>query len=109
MPFLDLGQALHPSQPNYREEATYLPLLLAGIVLGASFLFGDGIISPTIRRSRPSAHRMDKLKVVWRYPQIYRPSRLLNCSAWAGIGKPPQGKDCVGVFEEDRIRISKRP
>jgi hypothetical protein len=50
--------------PNYREEAAHLPLLLAGLMLGASFLFGDGIISPTIRRSRPSAHRMDKLKVV---------------------------------------------
>ena len=52
MPLLDLGQALHPSQPNYREEAAYRPPLLAGLMLGASFLFGDGIISPTIRRSR---------------------------------------------------------
>ena len=53
VPLLDLGQALRASEPNYREEAAYLPLLLPGLMLGASFLFGDGIISPTIRRSRP--------------------------------------------------------
>ncbi|MGB9203204.1 MAG: KUP/HAK/KT family potassium transporter [Terriglobales bacterium] len=41
-------KALHPFQPNHREEAAYLPPLLAGLMLGASFLFGDGIISPAI-------------------------------------------------------------
>ena len=39
---------LNGGESNYRGEAAYLPLLLAGIVLGASFLFGDGIISPAI-------------------------------------------------------------
>ncbi len=34
--------------PNYREEAAHLPLLLEWLMLGASFLFGDGIISPAI-------------------------------------------------------------
>jgi K+ transporter len=48
-----LGQPLRASELNYREDAAYLPLLLAGLMLGASFLFGDGIISPAIRRSRP--------------------------------------------------------
>jgi hypothetical protein len=39
-----LTRVKHYARPNqYREEAAYLPLLLAGLVLGASFLFGDGI------------------------------------------------------------------
>jgi hypothetical protein len=50
VPFLDLGQPLRASEPNYREEAAYLPLLLEGLMLGGSFLFGDGITSPAIRR-----------------------------------------------------------
>ncbi|MGC2394986.1 MAG: hypothetical protein WA579_03190 [Rhodomicrobium sp.] len=45
-----MGQPLRASEPNYREEAAYLPLLLEGLMLGGSFLFGDGIISPAIRR-----------------------------------------------------------
>ena len=40
--------ALYSLLHNYREEAAYLPLLLAGLMLGAGFLFGDGIISPAI-------------------------------------------------------------
>ena len=59
MPLLDLGQALRASEPNYREEAAYLPLLLAGLMLGASFLFGDGIISPASNRIRQRAKRHD--------------------------------------------------
>ena len=53
VPLLDLGQALRASEPNYREEAAHFPLLLAGLMLGASFMFGDGIILPATRRSRP--------------------------------------------------------
>ncbi len=30
------------------QGAAYLPLLLAGLMLGAAFLFGDGIIAPAI-------------------------------------------------------------
>ena len=44
--------ALYSLLHNYREEAAYLPLLLEWLMLGGSFLFGDGIISPAIRRSR---------------------------------------------------------
>ena len=40
--------ALYSLLHNYREKATYLPLLLSGLMLGAGFLFGDGIISPAI-------------------------------------------------------------
>ena len=40
--------ALYSLLHKYREEAAYLPLLLAGLMLGAGFLFGDGIISPAI-------------------------------------------------------------
>ena len=40
--------ALYSLLHNYREEAAYLPLLLAGLMLGGGFLFGDGIISPAI-------------------------------------------------------------
>ena len=40
--------ALYSLLHNYREEVAYLPLLLAGLMLGAGFLFGDGIISPAI-------------------------------------------------------------
>ena len=40
--------ALYSLLHNYREEAAYLPLLLAGLMLGAGFLCGDSIISPAI-------------------------------------------------------------
>jgi KUP system potassium uptake protein len=40
--------ALYSLLHKYRDEAAYLPLLLAGLMLGAGFLFGDGIISPAI-------------------------------------------------------------
>ncbi len=40
--------ALYSLLHNQREEAAYLPLMLAGLMLGAGFLFGDGIISPAI-------------------------------------------------------------
>ena len=39
--------ALYSLLHNYR-EAAYLPLLLAGLMLGAGFLCGDSIISPAI-------------------------------------------------------------
>ena len=40
--------ALYSLLHKHREEAAYLPLLLAGLMLGAGFLFGDGIITPAI-------------------------------------------------------------
>jgi len=40
--------ALYSLLHNYREEAAYLPLLLAGLMLGAGFLCGETIISPAI-------------------------------------------------------------
>ena len=40
--------ALYSLLHKYREEAAYLPLLLAGLMLGAGFLCGDSIISPAI-------------------------------------------------------------
>ena len=40
--------ALYSLLHNYREQAAYLPLLLAGLMLGAGFLCGDSIISPAI-------------------------------------------------------------
>ncbi len=40
--------ALYSLLHKYKEEAVYLPVLLAGLMLGAGFLFGDGIISPAI-------------------------------------------------------------
>jgi len=40
--------ALYSLLHKYREETVYLPALLAGLMLGAGFLFGDGIISPAI-------------------------------------------------------------
>ena len=40
--------ALYSLLHNYREEAAYLPLLLAGLLLGAGFLCGDSMISPAI-------------------------------------------------------------
>ena len=40
--------ALYSLLYNYREEAAYLPLLLAGLMLGAGFLCGETIISPAI-------------------------------------------------------------
>ena len=40
--------ALYSLLHNYREEAAYLPLLLAGLMLGAGFLCGASMISPAI-------------------------------------------------------------
>ena len=40
--------ALYSLLHKHRDEGAYLPLLLAGLMLGAGFLFGDGIISPAI-------------------------------------------------------------
>ena len=40
--------ALYSLLHKYRNGTGYLPLLLAGLMLGAGFLFGDGIISPAI-------------------------------------------------------------
>ena len=40
--------ALYSLLHNYREDAAYLPLLLAGLLLGAGFLCGDSMISPAI-------------------------------------------------------------
>jgi len=40
--------ALYSLLHRHKDEAAYLPLLLAGLMLGAGFLFGDGIISPAI-------------------------------------------------------------
>jgi KUP system potassium uptake protein len=40
--------ALYSLLHKYREQAVYLPALLAGLMLGAGFLFGDGVISPAI-------------------------------------------------------------
>jgi KUP system potassium uptake protein len=40
--------ALYSLLHKYREGNPYFPLLLAGLMLGAGFLFGDGIITPAI-------------------------------------------------------------
>jgi KUP system potassium uptake protein len=40
--------ALYSLLHKYKEETVYFPVLLAGLMLGAGFLFGDGIISPAI-------------------------------------------------------------
>ncbi len=40
--------ALYSLLHKYRERNPYFPLLLAGLMLGAGFLFGDGIITPAI-------------------------------------------------------------
>ena len=40
--------ALYSLLHKYREKSPYFPLLLAGLMLGAGFLFGDGIITPAI-------------------------------------------------------------
>jgi KUP system potassium uptake protein len=40
--------ALYSLLHKYRGETAYFPALLAGLMLGAGFLFGDGIISPAI-------------------------------------------------------------
>jgi KUP system potassium uptake protein len=40
--------ALYSLLHKYKEKTVYLPALLAGLMLGAGFLFGDGVISPAI-------------------------------------------------------------
>ena len=40
--------ALYSLLHKYKEGSRYFPLLLAGLMLGAGFLFGDGIITPAI-------------------------------------------------------------
>ena len=40
--------ALYSLLHKYKDETVYSPVLLAGLMLGAGFLFGDGIISPAI-------------------------------------------------------------
>ena len=40
--------ALYSLLHKYREKSPYFPLLLGGLMLGAGFLFGDGIITPAI-------------------------------------------------------------
>jgi KUP system potassium uptake protein len=40
--------ALYSLLHKYRDESPYFALLLAGLMLGAGFLFGDGIITPAI-------------------------------------------------------------
>ena len=40
--------ALYSLLHKYKEESRYFVLLLGGLMLGAGFLFGDGIITPAI-------------------------------------------------------------
>ncbi len=40
--------ALYSLLHKYKDESRYFPFLLGGLMLGAGFLFGDGIITPAI-------------------------------------------------------------